>query len=64
MVLILAVSEAEWGAPCGSCPKMTFNGLEPTSHRQIAEVSDARVMGDRYRPMLEGGVIFFVVWCQ
>ena len=31
----------KWGGPCGSCPKMTFNGLEPPSHRQNAQISEA-----------------------
>ena len=50
----------KWGAPCGSCPKMTFNGLEPPSHRQNAQVKLARVMGARYGCVLEDGIIFYL----
>ena len=50
----------KWGAPCGSCPKMTFNGLEPPSDRQNTQVKVARDKAARYRCVLEGGIIF--IW--
>ena len=50
----------KWGGPCGSCLKVTFNGLELTPHRQIATIKLTRGDGDRYRAMLKGGIIF--IW--
>ena len=47
----------KWGGPCEPCPKMTFNGLEPPSHRQNAQVKDARDKAGRYGCVLEGGII-------